>query len=233
MKLFLTSALIKTILSFWFFFIRKKIVLPPETESLIASRGGFILAGFHNQILALTVHVSRYLQKNRGLKVTPLVSLSKDGDLTYQTFLRFNMESVRGSTSKGGAAGLRAVLKAVKDGRCPIFTPDGPRGPVYVVQPGVTQAAAMMGVPIVAFHSAFDRVYEFPRSWDKHVFPRFFARQTILYSKPLIIERTADPESARLELQERMRELVVKAEGGFGRSVEFSQNAPPAEEAVS
>jgi len=221
LKLTLTSWLIRIALGTWFLFIRKRIVLPEQTEALIAAHGSFILAGWHNQILALTVHVSKYLQKKRGLKVTPLVSLSKDGDLTYQTFLRFNMHSVRGSTSKGGAAGMRAVLKAVKEGCIPIFTPDGPRGPVYEVQPGVTQAAAFMKVPIVAFHSAFDRVHEFPRSWDKHVFPRIFARQTIVYSEPQFISKTEDAEAARARLQTIMRELVLKAEGTYGRSVTF------------
>lgn len=221
MKLFFISWLIKSALSAWFLFIRKRIVLPPQTEALISEHGSFILAGFHNQILPLTVHVSGYLQKKRGLKVTPLVSLSKDGDLTNQTFLRFGMHSVRGSTSKGGAAGMRAVLKAVKDGCVPIFTPDGPRGPVYEVQPGVAQAAAMMRVPIVAFHSAFDRMYEFPRSWDKHVFPRFFARQTIVYAEPLFIEKGEDAEKAGLTLQTRMRALVEQAESIYGRTVSF------------
>lgn len=224
MKLILTSWLIRIALGTWFLLIRKRILLPVETEALIAAHGSFILAGWHNQILALTVHVSKYLQKKRGLKVTPLVSLSKDGDLTYQTFLRFGMHSVRGSTSKGGAAGLRAVLKAVKDGCSPIFTPDGPRGPVYEVQPGVTQTAALMKVPIVAFHSAFDRVHEFPRSWDKHVFPRIFARQTIVYSEPLFILKEEDAESARLRLQTRMRELVQEAEKAYGRTVLFQES---------
>jgi lysophospholipid acyltransferase (LPLAT)-like uncharacterized protein len=221
MKLIATSWLIKIALSAWFLLIRKRIKMPPETDALISAHGSFILAGFHNQILALTVHVSKYLQKKRGLRVTPLVSLSKDGDLTYQTFLRFDMHSVRGSTSKGGAAGLRAVLKAVKEGGVPIFTPDGPRGPVHEVQPGVTQTAAMMGVPIVAFHSAFDRVHEFPRSWDKHVFPRLFARQTIVYSEPLIISKQEDTEAARARLEKRMRELVREAEGAYGRTISF------------
>ncbi len=221
MKLILTSWLIKIALSSWFFLIRKRIVMPEETDALISAHGSFILAGFHNQILALTVHVSKYLQKKRGLRVTPLVSLSRDGDLTYQTFLRFDMHSVRGSTSKGGAAGLRAVIKAVKDGGVPIFTPDGPRGPVYEVQPGVTQTAAMMRIPIVAFHSAFDRVHEFPRSWDKHVFPRFFAKQTIVYSEPLFISKDEDAQEARLRVESRMRGLVEQAEGTYGRTISF------------
>ncbi len=208
MKEKILGLLIKIILSFWFFWIRKKIIIPEATNRLIDSGNPFILAGWHNQILSLTVHVSRYLQKKRGIKVTPLVSLSKDGNLTYETFYRFGMESVRGSTSKGGASGVRAILKTIKNGRVPIFTPDGPKGPLYVLQPGVTQTAAITGVPVVAFHCSFDRYYDFPRSWDKTKFPKFFARQTILYSEPVIIDKNEEPEAARKKLEDCMLDLV-------------------------
>ena len=92
---------------------------------------------------------------------------------------------------------------------------------MYEVQPGVTQTAAMMRIPIVAFHSAFDRVHEFPRSWDKHVFPRFFAKQTIVYSEPLFISKDEDAQKARLRVESRMRGLVEQAEGAYGRTISF------------
>lgn len=188
MKDKLLSYLASFIMRFWFLSIRKTVEIPPETEKLIAEHGGFILAGWHNQIMSLTTHVSSYLQKKRKVYTTPLVSLSKDGELIYQTFLRFQMESVRGSTSRGGAAGFRALLKAIKQGKVPIFTPDGPRGPLYKVQEGVVQSAALTGLPIVTFYSVFDKYYQF-KSWDKHRFPKFMARQWIVYSKPIHIPK--------------------------------------------
>ncbi|MCX7999693.1 MAG: lysophospholipid acyltransferase family protein, partial [Leptospiraceae bacterium] len=145
------------------------------------------------------------------LKVTPLVSHSKDGEYIYETFLRFGMESVRGSSSRGGAAGFRALLKTLKEGRVPIFTPDGPRGPLYKLQEGVVQIAQITGLPVVYFNSIYDRYYEF-KSWDKHRFPKLFAKQWILYSEPFYVSKDANLEEKILELENLMLEQVQKLE---------------------
>ena len=203
------SYIIGVILRVWYLFIRvERLEIPPETEALLRQKSGYILAGWHNQILSLTVHVSRYLKKKRKNMTTPLVSRSRDGELIYQTFLRFNMDSVRGSTSRGGAGALRNLLKKMRDGRIPIFTPDGPRGPLYILQPGVIQTAAMTGLPIVFFNSHFNRLHEF-RSWDRHKFPAFGARQSIVYSQPFYVPKTlseTETESYRQKLELAMRE---------------------------
>ncbi|MBP9165175.1 MAG: DUF374 domain-containing protein, partial [Leptospiraceae bacterium] len=170
MKYIVVSHIVKIILSFWFLFIRKqKYFVPEETEKYLKQKNGFIFAGWHNQILSLTRHVAHYLQRDRHILLTPLVSLSKDGEFIYQTFLRFKMESVRGSTSRGGSTALRQILKAIKEGRVPIFTPDGPRGPALKVQTGVIQMASLTRLPIITFYSKFDEYYEF-KSWDRQRF---------------------------------------------------------------
>lgn len=189
MKPKIISHIVAFILRVWNWSIRvKEIEIPAETEEVLKQGGGFILAGWHNQILSLTYHCSVYLQKKRKVRVTPLVSHSKDGEYIFETFLRFGMKSVRGSSSKGGAGGFRALLKTIKERNVPIFTPDGPRGPIYKVQPGVVQIAQMTGVPILCFNSVYDRYHEF-KSWDRHRFPKFFAKQWILYSKPIFIPK--------------------------------------------
>ncbi len=215
MSAFWISIAAKIVIEFWFFFIRvKEVVIPPKTEELLAQKKGFILAGFHNQIISLTHHCSKYLGKKRGIKLTPLVSQSKDGEMIYQTFRRFQMYSERGSTSKGGAAAFRALLKRLKDGWVPIFTPDGPRGPVYKVQPGVVQLAAATGLPIVHFFSAFDSTYE-AHSWDRHRLPKFRARHFIEYSEPIYVPRglTEEQTNAQIEaLEKSMLEQVQRLE---------------------
>lgn len=214
MKDIILSYIAKFIIEVWFLFIRAKYQIPEETEKLIQQGNGFILAGWHNQILSLTYHVSKFLQKKRKLKTTPLVSLSKDGELIYQTFLRFQMESVRGSTSRGAVAGLKSLLKMLKDKRVPIFTPDGPRGPRYKLQSGVVQTAQMTGLPIVTFYSAFDRFHEF-KSWDRHRFPKFFAKQQISYSTPYYVPKGADIEEEAAKLEQLMLEQVNQVDSYF------------------
>ena len=188
MKQKIISYIVSWILKFWNLTIRVELIIPDETNKVISENNGFILAGWHNQILSLTYHCSKYLQKKRKIKVTPLVSFSKDGEYIFETFLRFGMESVRGSSSKGGAGGLRALLKTIKEKKVPIFTPDGPRGPIYKLQPGVVQIASMTGVPILSFYSIYDRYHEF-KSWDRHRLPKLFSKQTIIYSLPMYVPK--------------------------------------------
>jgi lysophospholipid acyltransferase (LPLAT)-like uncharacterized protein len=194
MKAKILSHIASLILRFWNLFVRvMEVSIPEQTELLFSNQGGFILAGWHNQILSLTVHCSKELQKKRKIKLIPLVSHSKDGEYIYETFLRFGMESVRGSSSRGGAKAFRHLLKLIKSGNVPIFTPDGPRGPIYKVQLGLIQLAQMTNVPIVLFNSVYDNYYEF-KSWDKHRFPKFFAKQWILYSEPIQIPQKMNEE---------------------------------------
>lgn len=208
MKPKILSHIVSIILKVWNWTIRvQEVEIPPETEELLKKEGGFILAGWHNQILSLTYHCSAYLQKKRKIKVTPLVSHSKDGEYIYETFLRFGMESVRGSSSRGGAAGFRALLKTIKEKNVPIFTPDGPRGPIYKVQQGVIQISQITGVPIVCFNSVYDRYHEF-KSWDKHRFPKLFAKQWILYSKPFYVLKEEQGKDYMQELESIMLEQI-------------------------
>ena len=209
MKPKIISFIVSIILKFWNYFIRVEMHIPEDTNRVIESNNGFILAGWHNQILSLTYHCSKYLQKKRNIKVTPLVSYSKDGEYIYETFLRFGMESVRGSSSRGGAGGLRALVKTIKEKRVPIFTPDGPRGPIYKLQPGVVQIASMMNVPIICFNSIYDRYHEF-KSWDRHRFPKFLSRQTIIYSSPIYIKDSDSDLEKNMKIVEEVMLSQVK-----------------------
>ncbi|MCK6381649.1 MAG: lysophospholipid acyltransferase family protein [Leptospiraceae bacterium] len=205
MKFILASFLVSFIVRFWYFFIRLKETIHPESKKIIEEKKPFILAGYHSFILTLLYPVNTTLQKKMKRPLTPLVSYSKDGELINQTFLRFGMVSVRGSSSKGGASALKAIIKKIKNGFVPIFTPDGPRGPIYQVQPGVIQIASMTGAPIVAVCPSFDRHYE-ARSWDKHKFPKFGSTQWIDYTEPIYIPKGLDEKG----IQRYAKELEVK-----------------------
>jgi lysophospholipid acyltransferase (LPLAT)-like uncharacterized protein len=215
MKPKIISFIVSWILKFWNLFIRVELIIPEDTNKIIEDNKGFILAGWHNQILSLTYHCSKYLQKKRGIKVTPLVSHSKDGEYIYETFLRFGMHSVRGSSSRGGANGFRALIKSIKNYNVPIFTPDGPRGPIYKLQAGVVQIAAMTGFPIICFYSIYDRYHEF-KSWDRHRFPKFFSKQIILYSNPIYIPKGEENlEDSIRSVEEIMLSQVKELENKF------------------
>nr|MDP9122346.1 DUF374 domain-containing protein [Acidobacteriota bacterium] len=101
----------------------------------------FILAFWHRHLLLMPYAY-------RGRRITVLVSQSRDGELIARTVAHLGIDASRGSSSKGGAAGLRSLLRKAAAGFDLAFTPDGPRGPAGVVQPGVILAAAATGLPV-------------------------------------------------------------------------------------
>jgi lysophospholipid acyltransferase (LPLAT)-like uncharacterized protein len=76
-------------------------------------------------------------------------SQSKDGDLSAGTFEHFNVDVTRGSSTRGGTAALRDMLRAVSRGSNLAFTPDGPVGPPRIVKTGMIFAAQAAGIPII------------------------------------------------------------------------------------
>jgi len=120
-------------------------------------------------------------------------------------------------------AGLREVVRRLREGWDAAFTPDGPRGPRHVVQPGVIEAARLSGAPIVPVSFAC-RSGWFLRSWDRFLIPRPFTKGVVLYGEPLRVPSGARGESLeayRRRLEREMIELEERSDrlargGGAG-----------------
>ena len=85
----------------------------------------------------------------RGAEAHILISQHRDGELIHRIVTRFGFRSVRGSTTRGGAAALRQLIELGHSGVDLVVTPDGPKGPRQVVQIGVIHLAKATGLPIV------------------------------------------------------------------------------------
>ena len=66
-----------------------------------------------------------------------MISQSKDGEIKKKIYSLFGVESIRGSSSKGGTKALISTIKEIKSGNDVALTPDGPRGPRFSVVDGV------------------------------------------------------------------------------------------------
>lgn len=85
----------------------------------------------------------------RGTQGHVLISQHRDGELIHRIVSRFGFRSVRGSTTRGGAAALRQLIELGRSGVDLVVTPDGPKGPRQVAQIGVIHLAKATGLPIV------------------------------------------------------------------------------------
>ncbi len=135
------------------------------------------------------------------------ISRSRDGEVTARLFAYLGVKPVRGSSTRGGAAAARGMLRAAQRGLDLGITPDGPRGPARVVQPGATWIAKATGRPLlpVAFNCSRSRRL---RSWDRMLMPLPFARGVFVYGPHLWVPRDAD-ESALLRADHKLAEQLA------------------------
>jgi lysophospholipid acyltransferase (LPLAT)-like uncharacterized protein len=107
----------------------------------------------------------------RGLGIAILISRSFDGELIARTVEKLGFVAVRGSSSRGGAVGLRGMVDAYEAGRICAFTVDGPKGPRRVAKPGAVQLATLAGADwIGCFHAEPVRAWRLG-SWDRFAVP--------------------------------------------------------------
>lgn len=147
-------------------------------------------------------------------RVHVLASRHRDGELVARFVRTFGFEAVRGSSTRGGADGLRRLARLLRDGAEVAVVPDGPRGPQGVVQPGVIALAKITGCPIVPLTFSASRVWRL-KSWDEFLIPKPFSRAVVCFGPPLTVPGEADrslQEALRRELEESLRALTRRAD---------------------
>lgn len=140
-----------------------------------------------------------------------MVSASKDGGLLASVLERNGVEPVRGSTSRRGRQALLELTTWAERGYDLAITPDGPRGPLYVVQDGVTSLAQLTGLPVipVSYQTSW-KIHL--KSWDRFQIPLPFARCVVRFGEPLLVPREATDaqrEELRRELERRLNAMTV------------------------
>jgi lysophospholipid acyltransferase (LPLAT)-like uncharacterized protein len=150
-------------------------------------------------------------------RTTLLISPSFDGELIARTIERLGFATVRGSSSRGGAPGLRALARAVRTGASAIFPADGPRGPRYVLKPGPVKLAELTGVQLACFYVLPQRHWCL-RSWDGLLIPRPFSRTLLVWGQPFTVPRILDDaafEAVRSAAETSLERLRATAEDYF------------------
>jgi lysophospholipid acyltransferase (LPLAT)-like uncharacterized protein len=148
----------------------------PEYSAALARGERFVYAFWHSALLPLAV-----LHRHEGIAV--LVSRHRDGELITRIIERLGFVAARGSSTRGGEAGVRGMLAWAGQDRHLAVTPDGPRGPAEQVKPGALYLAERTGRRMVPIGVAADRTRAF-RSWDRFRVPWPFARVLVSHGAP-------------------------------------------------
>jgi lysophospholipid acyltransferase (LPLAT)-like uncharacterized protein len=175
--------------------------------------GNYILAFWHSRLVMMP-----YVYP--GDRLVVLASKHRDSLMLSRILHRFGLTTAFGSSTHGGVAGVREILRRVREGYDVGITPDGPKGPRRRVKAGVIATARFTGLPIipVAFSATRGRRLG---SWDRTLLPWPFGKGVFVYGRPMEIPKDADEaeqERYRLELEVELDRLTddLDRETGIG-----------------
>ncbi|MBN8929508.1 MAG: lysophospholipid acyltransferase family protein [Rhodospirillales bacterium] len=180
--------------------------------SALAGNHAAILTFWHEH-LTLVPAFTPIVQRLPTFRPTPihvLVSHHRDGRFIGEAIRRFGLDTVFGSSSRGGAAALRSLITLLGRGHIVAITPDGPRGPRREAAPGVAQLAALSGAPIVPVAARTARRIQL-KTWDRMTIPLPFGRGVVVCGAPIEVPRAAWQDSLP-RITAALRAVATRAE---------------------
>lgn len=175
------------------------------------------LAGIHpNGEPAIWVmwhaHFLPLLWLHRDEGTTLLISRHRDGERFARIASRLGYRTLRGSSTRGGAAALLGLIRTLKAGAQVAIAADGPRGPRERAKPGAVAAALSTGAPIIPVAVSAAPAWRLG-TWDGFLLPAPWARVRVAYGPPLQLtpRDSSDPRFAARSLQERLDQVSCLA----------------------
>lgn len=184
-------------------------------EGVWNAGGGAIICFWHDRIaMAPACWPKGWAQECRAL-----ISLSADGEFIAKAMALVGFPAIRGSSqkksdpakSKGGMAAFRDMAKWLKSGGAVAITPDGPRGPAWVMAEGTPMLARLSGAPVLMVGIACKPCLRLG-SWDKAVLPLPFAKGAMVWDGPVYAEGKIDAEALSQDWAARMIAITERAE---------------------
>jgi lysophospholipid acyltransferase (LPLAT)-like uncharacterized protein len=170
-----------------------------------ASGKGFIYAFWHGrQVFLVYLH--------RGDQLSTIISRSRDGEIIARVCAFFGLGAVRGSSSRGGGTALLKMHELLNHGQRVAFTPDGPKGPLRQIQPGVLFLARKTGCPIVPVAFGAKKKWIFRGRWDEFVVPKPLNRIAMVYGEPIRISADDSMDKKSTELKWALNDVMAKAD---------------------
>ena len=178
-------------------FINKKYV-----ENLWKKNESFILCFWHGRLLMMP------LSWNNKKKINVLISAHSDGQLLSKTVKYFDIETIIGSSSKGGSEAIRNIIKSLKSGISIGMTPDGPRGPRMKINSAIIKIASLTGNKIVPLSYSVKKKI-FLNSWDKFLVALPFGKGCFIWGKPIKIKKNIS-NNEDLKLSNKLEKILIK-----------------------
>jgi lysophospholipid acyltransferase (LPLAT)-like uncharacterized protein len=179
-----------------------------------AAHRPFILAFWHGRLLMMPC------AWNRRIPIHMLISGHRDGRIIADAVRHFGIDSIAGSSTVGGPAALRGMVRQLKSGDCVGITPDGPDGPAMRASEGIVAVARLAGAQIVplAYATKWRRILG---SWDRFHLPFPFSRGIFIWGEPIEVPAELDAagvESYRRRVEDRLNAITAEADRRMGHA---------------
>jgi lysophospholipid acyltransferase (LPLAT)-like uncharacterized protein len=181
-------------------------------QALVAAQRPFIVAFWHGRMLMLP------LMWARRAPLQMLISSHRDGRIIAGAVAYFGIRSIAGSTTAGGTAALRQMLRHMRAGQCVGITPDGPNGPAMRASAGIIAAARLARAPIVPMTYATSR-RRIIASWDRFHLALPLSRGVFLWGEAIAVPAELDDDATehwRALVEDRMNALTAEADRRVG-----------------
>lgn len=211
--------------------IRWETIRPEVRDRLVTGDLAPVVGVFwHNRIMLMT-HMWP-----KEIPCALLQSPHPDGQVIARAIQSMGFQTVWGSSTKGkgGAAGLRNMIKTLRGGVSVGITPDGPRGPRMRLNPGVIATARMSGRPILPGAWAVERRKAL-KTWERFMLARPFTRGVFVWGEPIHVPKNmseTEAETWRQLVEDKLTEVTDEADRYFGHEPIEPAPVKPAQKAT-
>lgn len=182
---------------------RLRVVSHPQLDEDLKNNKPVIFSHWHGDIQAIVAF-------SRFYSVVSIASVSKDGEIITRVLEKLGLKMARGSSSKKGAQGLRALIRLARAGNIPVIPADGPRGPRHQPKPGVFELSKILGARIYPGGIACSSEWILQKAWDKASLPKLFSKIILCWGTPVeALTDSDDPRDPKFATE--LREKALRA----------------------
>lgn len=162
------------------------------------TKGPVILMLWHCDLAPLAEILKQLTSK---YPFSAFVSKSRDGQILAHFVLSYKNGQVIQVPHNGRSQALRLLVETLqrKDSPIAIITPDGPRGPPYVLKPGVLFAAKETGSQIIPFNWSATRLIAL-KTWDRFKIPLPFTTIYAHFGEPIEVSSHTELKDLKAKL---------------------------------
>ena len=182
--------------------LKWKYLNKKHADTLWKNNENFILCFWHGRLLMMP------LSWKKEKKINMLISEHPDGQLISKTVKYFGINTIHGSTSKGGNKAIRNIIESLKSGQSVGITPDGPRGPKMKINSAIIKIASLTGFKILPLSCSVKNKF-FLKSWDKFLVALPFGKGCFAWGEPLKIKKKITKEED-LKLSNKLEKILLK-----------------------